>query len=75
MSRSELIRNRLFECIHNSEIDSSDLVQIFEHTGKILNATTVQGYANRYGINYNGALKRNPKAVKINELKIIIDFK
>ena len=40
MSRSVLIRERLFECIHNGELDNDDLVQIIEHISIILNLQT-----------------------------------
>jgi hypothetical protein len=39
--RSEQIRERLFECIHNGEVENSDLVKIVEHIANdILNAKT-----------------------------------
>ena len=38
--RSEQIKERLIECIHNGELENSDLIQIFEHIGVILNLKT-----------------------------------
>jgi len=32
-SRSEQIRERLFECIHKGELEDNDLVKIFEYIG------------------------------------------
>jgi hypothetical protein len=42
--RSIKIRERLIECIHQGELDNSDLIQIFEHIGIILNLKTKSNY-------------------------------
>lgn len=67
-NRSELIRERLFECIHNGELENSDLVQIFEHVGKILNLKTMSNFSRENNISYNGAKVRLK-----NNIPIIID--
>jgi hypothetical protein len=71
--RSIKIRERLFECIHNGELENSDLVQIFEHIGIILNLKTISNYAKAEKISYNGALKRKTQRVKIDNIDFIID--
>lgn len=60
-NRSQIITHRLKECIHNGEIENIDLVQIFEHVGKILNLKTLSNYAKDNGITYNGAKVRLSK--------------
>jgi hypothetical protein len=42
--RSEQIKERLIECIHNGELENSDLIQIFEHIGVILNLKTKSNF-------------------------------
>ena len=69
--KSVQIRERLFELIHNGEIEKADLVQIFEHTGAILNAQTLSNYARENGISYNGA-KRQKETASIDGVKFII---
>jgi hypothetical protein len=71
--RSIKIRERLFECIHNGELENSDLVQIFEHIGTILNLKTITNYAKANKISYNGALKRKTDRIKIDSIELIID--
>lgn len=71
--RSIKIRERLFECIHNGELENSDLVQIFEHIGIILNLKTITNYAKANNISYNGALKRKTDKTKIDKVEFIID--
>jgi hypothetical protein len=73
ITRSELIRERLFECIHNSEIENDDLIKILEHLGKILNVKTLSQYARDNGLTYNGAKKRCKYVVMINNLDFYID--
>ena len=73
MERSALIRERLFECIHNGELNNNDLVQIIEHVGRILNLQTLSSYAKQERISYNGAKKRNLKTVCLNGVDLIID--
>jgi hypothetical protein len=44
-SRSEIIRERMFECIHNGELENSDLVKICEYiVNDILQAKTKSNY-------------------------------
>lgn len=71
--RSELIKNRLFECIHNGELKNDDLVQIFEHISVILNIKTLSKYAKDANISYQGALKRKLKIYNFNGLKLVTD--
>jgi hypothetical protein len=71
--RSAKIRERLFEVIHNGEINNGDLVQIFEHIGIILNLQTISNYAKSEKISYNGALKRKTEKVTINSVEFIIN--
>lgn len=75
LDRGGKIKNRLFECIHNGEIENSDLVQIIEHNCKILNLQTISNYAKNEGISYNGAKKRNLEIIRIDGIKFIIDNK
>jgi hypothetical protein len=72
-SRSELIMERLFEVIHNNELENSDLVQIFEHIAIILNVQTITNYAKSENISYNGALKRKLETTKIDGQTFIIN--
>lgn len=71
--RSELIRERLFECIHNGELETSDLVQIIEHLSIILNLKTLSQYAKDEQISYNGAKKRQTDCVTIAGEKLIVN--
>lgn len=71
--RSIKIREKLFECIHKGELENSDLVQIFEHIGIILNLKTITNYAKANNISYNGALKRKTDKVKIDKVEFIIN--
>ena len=74
-ARSELIKNRLIECIHNGELENTDLVQIFEHVGKILNLKTLSNYAKDNGITYNGAKVRLAKQepIIVDDIELYID--
>ena len=72
-SRSTIIRERLFECIHNGELENYDLVKIFEHIGTILNVCSLTEYAKRNGISYQGALKRNLTSYIFGGLKFVTD--
>jgi hypothetical protein len=71
--RSAKIRERLFEVIHNGEIENSDLVQIFEHIAIILNLQTITNYAKSEKISYNGALKRKTERATIDNVEFIIN--
>lgn len=45
MSRSEQIKERLFECIHNGELDNKDLISLVEYVANdILQAKTKANY-------------------------------
>ena len=71
MQRSQIIRERLFECIHNGEICNEDLVKIVEHCFTILNLQTLSDYARNNNISYNGA-KLQPHII-LGKIKFIID--
>lgn len=73
MGRSELIRERLFECIHNGELSNGDLFKIFNHTADILNIKTLAEYARSEGISYQGALKRQLQIFNFSGLKLVAD--
>ena len=73
MTRSALIRERLFECIHKGEIDNVDMVQIISHISTILNLQTLTTYAQRQNISYNGAKKRQSPTMTIAGQTFIID--
>lgn len=70
---SELIRERLFECIHNGELSNDDLVKIIEHVSDILNLQTLSNYAKNQNISYNGAKKRRLEKVNIAGELMIVD--
>ena len=72
MQRSQLIRERLFECIHNGEINNADMVKIIEHCFIILNLQTLSDYAKTHNISYNGAKLRKNNIILAN-VKFIID--
>lgn len=72
MSRSELIRERLFECIHNGELTNEDVVKIADYCFKILNLQTLSDYSKNKNISYNGA-KCQKDIVVMGNVKFIID--
>jgi hypothetical protein len=72
MERSEIIRDRLIECIHNGELNNDDLVQIIEHGFKILNLQTLSDYARNNNKSYNGA-KLQKNQITLGNIKYIID--
>lgn len=56
----------------NNMLSNDDLVQIIEHSGKLLNLQTVSDYAKSNGISYNGA-KKYRHLVSLFNIKFIID--
>ena len=56
--RSAKIRERLFECIHNGEIENSDLLEIFKLTGIFVGACTVKKFSELNGISPQSAHNR-----------------
>jgi hypothetical protein len=65
-NRGDLIVQRLFECIHNGELETTHLVQIFEFIGNdYLNCRTLSNWARENGKSYNGA--------KLQKNKVFID--
>lgn len=73
MDKSVIIREKLFEYIHNGEITNSDLVKIIEHGCIILNLQTLSNYAKSENISYNGAKKRNVENIIIDSIKFTIN--
>ena len=73
MSRSILIRDRLFECIHKGEIDNSDLILILGHVCKILNLQTTSNFAKNTGKTYNGVKYAKNETITIDNVKFYID--
>jgi len=73
MSRSELIRERLFECIHKGEVENDDMVKIIEHLCKILNLQTKTNYASARRISYNGVKFSKHHRVKIDSEEFIVN--
>ena len=69
--KSAQIVDKLFESIHNREIEKPDLVQIFEHIGRVLNAKTISNYARENEMSYNGA-KCQKETASIDGVKFII---
>lgn len=72
MSRSELIRERLFECIHNGELTNEDIIKITEHCFIILNLQTLSDYSRNRKISYNGA-KCQKNIIVLGNVKFIVD--
>lgn len=64
--------NKLGQTIHVGKWSNAGLVQLVELALTYLNPITLQQYADREKISYNGALKRN-KHVEILNTKYIID--
>lgn len=58
-SRSEIITSRLFECIHNGEVENIQLKKIWLHVGDVLGIKTPKMYADEYNITPQGAHKKN----------------
>jgi hypothetical protein len=73
MSRSALIRDRLFECIHNGELENDDLVRIIEHLSAILSLKTLTAYAESEHISYNAAKKRKKHTTTIGGELFVVD--
>lgn len=71
--RSTTIKERLFECVHNGELNNEDLFLIVGHLCKILNLKTIANYAKEKSLSYNGAKKRKCRFIQIDNSKFIID--
>lgn len=69
--KDKIIRN-IYKGIENEMLTNNDLVQIIEHSGKLLNLQTVSDYAKSNGISYNGA-KNFRQKVNIFNVNFIID--
>lgn len=64
--------NKLGQTIHSGKWSNAGLVRLIELALTYLNPITLQQYAEKKGITYNGALKRN-KHIEFLETKYIID--
>jgi len=64
--------NKLGQTIHTGKWSNAGLVQLVELALAYLNPITLQQYANREKITYNGALKRC-KHIELLNTKYIID--
>lgn len=64
--------NKLGQTIHSGKWSNDGLVQLIELALTYLNPITLQQYAEKKGITYNGALKRN-KHIEILGIKYILD--
>jgi hypothetical protein len=73
MERSAKIRERLFECIHNGEIEDEDLAKITEHCCKILNLQTISNFSKSENISYNGVKYKKNGRVFIDGCEFIIN--
>jgi hypothetical protein len=73
MTRSELIYYRLMTCIHNGEVENSELIKIVQDISDILGLKTLTNYAKYEGISYPGAKKRKLEMVNISGINFIID--
>lgn len=73
MSRSTIIRERLFECIHKGELENSDMVQIIEHLSIILNLQTQTSFAKSNNISYNGVKFAKNRRVIIDRQNFIVN--
>jgi hypothetical protein len=47
-SRSEIIKNRLFECIHNGEVENIQLWKMYDHVSDILGLCSVKEYSEKH---------------------------
>ena len=75
LKRSELIKDRLFECLQNCELNYSDEIEIVQHIAQRLNLTTKAKAAKEKGISFNGMKLRikNGKemTVKLNGAELV----
>lgn len=71
LTRSEIIKERLFECYYNGEVENTQLWQIFERTSEMLGLVSPAEYQNRHKIS-NQAAHRKPFK-RIFGAKVIID--
>ncbi len=73
---NELLTNTICKHIQqqfvSDNLDNSDLVQIIEHLGGVLNIQTISDYAKVTGISYNGA-KKFRNVIELFGIKFIID--
>jgi hypothetical protein len=73
LTRSEIIKERLFECIHNGEVENIQLWQIFDHVTDILGLCSVKEYSERHKVSEQYS-HRLPHKIKYG-VKLIIDNK
>ena len=73
MTRSELIYDRLMTCIHNGEVENTELVNIVQDISAILGLKTLTSFAKSEKISYPAAAKRKTNRIKIDRIEFIID--
>jgi len=66
------ICDHLGQRIEAGQLTNDDLVQIIEHLGSYLNLSTIEDYARKNKISYNGA-KKFRSCIKIFNVKFVID--
>ena len=58
MSRSELIHNRLIECIHNGEVEKKEIISILQDVSSYAGLRNSPDYAKELKISIPAARKR-----------------
>ena len=70
--KEKVIFEKYCKYLHENKVSDSFLVQIIEHSGIILNISTIPKYAKRYKLSYNG-VKKFRNVVKLLGVKFVID--
>ena len=70
--KEKVIFEKYCKYLHENKVSDDFLVHIIEHTGVILNISTIPEYAKQNKLSYNG-VKRFRKIVKILGNKFVID--
>ena len=65
MTRSELIRDRLFECIHNGELEFDDQVKIFKYLSELFGLKTISNQAKAEKVSPAAIYQSKRKSIKI----------
>ncbi|MDD5358600.1 MAG: hypothetical protein PHX80_05595 [Candidatus Nanoarchaeia archaeon] len=73
MNRSELIYNRLMQCIHKGEIENTELIKMVKNISDILGLKTLTTYAKSKNISYQAAIKHKLEFLTIDTEKFVID--
>jgi len=76
MNRSKLICDRFKGCLHNGEIENTDLVNLFSYIAKdILNLQTRTSYGKEHGKCYNAHQWAKGERIEIKGHEFIVDNK